>query len=185
MSTFSGSDRRIGFVTSGPAFMHVRETFPTAPVLKLGFSCPPPLDKIRAFAGQVDTLVVVEETEPLLETEIRAAGLEVHGKDLLPRFGELAPGVLRPAIKPLLGEPYEVPKRPQSRRVPPPADHVRLLPASRPLLRPLPHPQPQHHRRHRLLHPRRRPSLERAGYLHLHGRLAEHGPRHGQGARRI
>ena len=26
--SFAGSDRRIGFVTSGPAFMHVRETFP-------------------------------------------------------------------------------------------------------------------------------------------------------------
>ena len=109
-TVFSGDDRRIGFVTSGPAFMHVRETFPGAPVLKLGFSCPPPLEKIRAFAGQVDTLVVVEETEPLLETEIRAAGLAVRGKDVLPRFGELAPSVLRPAIKPLLGEPYQVPK---------------------------------------------------------------------------
>ncbi|MFO1421305.1 MAG: thiamine pyrophosphate-dependent enzyme [Candidatus Competibacteraceae bacterium] len=110
-----GGDRRIGFVTSGPAFMHVRETFPDAPVLKLGFSCPPPLDKIRAFASQVDTLLVVEETEPLLETEIRAAGLEARGKDILPRFGELAPTVLRPAIKPLLDEPYEVSKnRPQA-----------------------------------------------------------------------
>ncbi len=112
--SFVGSDRRIGFVTSGPAFMHVRETFPNAPVLKLGFSCPPPLEKIRAFASQVDTLVVVEETEPLLETEIRAAGLEVRGKDILPRWGELAPSVLRPAIKPLLGEPYQVPVHPQS-----------------------------------------------------------------------
>jgi indolepyruvate ferredoxin oxidoreductase, alpha subunit len=111
---FSGSERRIGFITSGPAFMHVRETFPNAPVLKLGFSYPPPLEKIRAFAGQVDTLVVVEETEPLLETELRAAGLAVRGKDLLPRFGELAPSVLRPAIKPLLGEPYEVSHRPQA-----------------------------------------------------------------------
>ncbi|MFO1371658.1 MAG: hypothetical protein U1F42_04450 [Candidatus Competibacteraceae bacterium] len=74
-------------------------------MLKLGFSCPPPLEKIRAFASQVDTLVVVEETEPLLETEIRAAGLNVRGKDILPRFGELAPSVLRPAIKSLLGEP--------------------------------------------------------------------------------
>ncbi|MCB1768076.1 MAG: indolepyruvate ferredoxin oxidoreductase, partial [Candidatus Competibacteraceae bacterium] len=71
--SFAGSDRRIGFVTSGPAFMHVRETFPNAPVLKLGFSCPPPLEKIRAFAGQVDTLVEVEEIEPVLETESRAA----------------------------------------------------------------------------------------------------------------
>ncbi|MBK7982961.1 MAG: 4Fe-4S dicluster domain-containing protein [Candidatus Competibacteraceae bacterium] len=107
----TGGDRRIGFITSGPAFMHVRETFPNAPVLKLGFSHPAPLDKIRAFASQVDTLVVVEETEPLLETEIRAAGLEVHGKNILPRFGELAPGVLRPAIKAFLGEPHEVAAR--------------------------------------------------------------------------
>ncbi|HPF59559.1 MAG TPA: thiamine pyrophosphate-dependent enzyme [Candidatus Competibacteraceae bacterium] len=111
---FKGSDRRIGFVTSGPAFMHVRETFPDAPVFKLGFSHPAPLDRIRAFAGDVDTVAVVEETEPLLETELRAAGLNVRGKDVLPRFGELAPSVLRPAIKPLLGEPYEVPARPQS-----------------------------------------------------------------------
>jgi len=38
----------------------------------------------------------------------------VRGKDVLPRFGELAPSVLRPAIKPLLGEPYEIPARSQS-----------------------------------------------------------------------
>ena len=111
---FAGSDHRIGFVTSGPAFMHVRETFPNAPVLKIGFSHPAPLAKIRAFAGVVETLVVVEETEPLLETEIRAAGIAVRGKDLLPRFGELAPGALRPAIKPLLGEPYAIPNHAQA-----------------------------------------------------------------------
>ena len=113
-AVFPGGDRRIGFVTSGPAFMHVREAFPNAPVLKLGFSCPAPLDKIRAFAATVDTLVVVEETEPLLETEIRAAGIAVQGKELLPRCGELAPSVLRPAIKPLLGEPYAVPSGAQT-----------------------------------------------------------------------
>ncbi|MBE2295058.1 MAG: 4Fe-4S dicluster domain-containing protein [Phycisphaerales bacterium] len=116
----TGSDRRIGFITSGPAFMHVRETFPNAPVLKLGLSHPAPLDKIRSFASQVDTLVVVEETEPLLETEIRAAGLEVHGKDILPRFGELAPSVLRPAIKALLGETHETATRSQAELFPRP-----------------------------------------------------------------
>ena len=117
---FTGSDHRIGFVTSGPAFMHVREAFPNAPVLKIGFSHPAPLAKIRAFAGTVDTLVVVEETEPLLETEIRAAGIDVRGKDLLPRFGELAPGVLRPSIKPLLGEPYALPNHLQANLFPRP-----------------------------------------------------------------
>jgi len=99
-----GSDRRLGFVTSGPAFMHVREAFPDMPVLKLGMSYPLPLEKIREFSATVDKLIVVEETEPLLETELRAAGLAVHGKDVLPRIGELSPTVLRPRIARLLGE---------------------------------------------------------------------------------
>jgi indolepyruvate ferredoxin oxidoreductase alpha subunit len=101
----SGTDRRVGFVSSGPAWMHVRESFPDAPVLKLGFSCPVPLDKIRAFAATIDQLVVVEEVEPLVENELKAAGIECHGKDILPRQGELAPNVLKPAIARLLGEP--------------------------------------------------------------------------------
>jgi indolepyruvate ferredoxin oxidoreductase alpha subunit len=98
-----GSDPVVGFVASGLAFMHVREAFPDAPVLKLGLSCPPPLERIRALAARVQHLVVVEETEPLLENEIKAAGIPCHGKDVLPRLGELAPDVLRPAIARLLG----------------------------------------------------------------------------------
>lgn len=93
-----GDDRRRGFVTSGPAFLHVREAYPDAPVLKLGFSYPLPLARIRAFAAEVDELIVVEETEPLIETELRAAGLAVTGKERLPRIGELSPGVLRRAL---------------------------------------------------------------------------------------
>jgi len=101
----SGTDRRVGFVTSGPAYMHVRESFPNAPVLKLGFSCPVPIEKIRAFAATVDQLVVAEEVEPLVENELKAQGVACHGKDILPRQGELAPIVLKPAIARLLGEP--------------------------------------------------------------------------------
>ncbi len=92
-------DRRYGFVTSGPTYMHVREAFPDAPVFKLGMSYPLPVDSVRKFAAEVDTLVVVEETEPLLETELKAAGIACRGKDVLPRSGELAPEVLRPALK--------------------------------------------------------------------------------------
>lgn len=99
----AGSDRSVGFVTSGPAYMHVKEAFPDAPVLKLGLSCPWPVDKLRAFAAGCDKLVVVEETEPLLETEIKAAGIACHGKDVLPKLGELAPQVLKPAVDYLLG----------------------------------------------------------------------------------
>jgi len=100
----AGSDRRIGFVTAGPAYMHVREAFPDAPVLKLGFSYPLPLARIRELAAQVDTLLVVEETEPLVEQEIRAAGIACIGKDVLPRLGELSPEVLRRGVARLRGE---------------------------------------------------------------------------------
>ena len=101
----NGKDKRVGFVASGPAWMHVRESFPDAPTLKLGLSCPVPIEKIRAFAATVDKLVVVEEVEPLVETELKAAGISCHGKDILPCQGELAPNVLKPAIAKLLGEP--------------------------------------------------------------------------------
>lgn len=100
----SGSDRRVGFVTSGPAYMHVREAFPDAPVLKLGLSHPAPMNRVRELADQVDTLVVVEETEQLLETEIRAAGIPARGKDLLPAAGELPPYILRKHLAPLFPE---------------------------------------------------------------------------------
>lgn len=101
----AGSDRRLGFIASGPAYMHVRESFPDAPVLKLGFSHPAPFELCREFAAQVERVVVVEEVEPLLETELKAQGIALHGKDILPLQGELAPQVLRPAVARLLGEP--------------------------------------------------------------------------------
>jgi indolepyruvate ferredoxin oxidoreductase alpha subunit len=97
-----GTDRRVGFIASGPAYMHVKEAFPNAPVLKLGFSHPFPRQLAQELAGLADTLVVAEETEPLLETELKAAGIPVRGKDLLPAFGELPPHILRRHLSALL-----------------------------------------------------------------------------------
>ena len=100
-----GSDRRVGFITSGPTYMHVRESFPAAPVFKLGLSFPLPFDSLRRFAAGCERVVVVEEVEPLIETELQAQGIAVTGKQILPLSGELSPQVLRPAIARLLGEP--------------------------------------------------------------------------------
>lgn len=102
-----GSDKRLGFVTSGPAYLHVKGTFPDAPVFKMGFSYPVPIEAIRAFGETVDKLIVVEETEPLVETELLAAGVAVHGKDILPRTGELSPAIIENPIKAFLGEEVE------------------------------------------------------------------------------
>ena len=48
--------------------------------------------------------MVGEEVEPLIETELKARGLKVIGKEILPLQGELSPNVLKPAIARLLGE---------------------------------------------------------------------------------
>lgn len=100
--SISSDDASIGFITSGPTFYHVREAFPNAPVFKLGMSCPLPLDSLRAFSESVDKVVIVEEVEPLVETEMKAAGIEVIGKDMLPVIGELSPNVLRKALASLI-----------------------------------------------------------------------------------
>jgi indolepyruvate ferredoxin oxidoreductase alpha subunit len=116
----AGSDRSVGFVASGPAYMHVKEAFPDAPVLKLGLSYPWPPEKMRELAAMCDTLVVVEETEKLLETEIRAAGIACHGKDMLPSIGELSPQVLTPPSTACWASrcrrPRPPPRRPRSSR---------------------------------------------------------------------
>ena len=114
---FEGSDTRIGLLTSGPTALHAQESFPDSPVLKLGMSYPLPFDKIREFASGVDQLVVVEEVEPLIETELKAAGIQVIGKEILPRQGELSPNVLRPAIARLLGEPEPETVEPEAEAV--------------------------------------------------------------------
>ena len=88
-------DRRVGVVTGGIAFHYVREALPDASVLRLGFSFPLPLRRIREFAAAVDRLFVVEELEPVVEDALRATGLRVEGKAYFPRTGELTPDLVR------------------------------------------------------------------------------------------
>ncbi len=88
----------LGIVTCGAAYQYVREACPEASVLKLGFTYPVSTALIREFAGKVKELVVVEELEPLLEEHIRGIGLEVKGKELFTRFGELSTEIIRKGL---------------------------------------------------------------------------------------
>jgi indolepyruvate ferredoxin oxidoreductase alpha subunit len=94
---FPGSGE-VGVVTSGVSFGYVRETIPDAPVLKLGFTHPIPIERVRRFAASVKKLVVIEELEPYLEEAIRNAGIEVSGRDLLPFTGELNLPIVEKAL---------------------------------------------------------------------------------------
>lgn len=100
-----GADRRLGFVVSGAAYHVVREAFPQASVLKLGFSHPLPLALARELAAAVEQVMVVEESEPLVETELNAAGVAVQGRKWLPAHGEITVPALERAVARMLGDP--------------------------------------------------------------------------------
>jgi indolepyruvate ferredoxin oxidoreductase alpha subunit len=114
-------DRGVGIVTSGIVYHYVREVLPEASVLKLGLSFPLPIELVRRFAGSVERLLVVEELEPVVENELRAAGLRVEGKAYCPRDGELGPDLVRrgltragllPETPPLVLDPLATASRP-------------------------------------------------------------------------
>lgn len=91
-------DTEIGIITAGVSYQYVREALPTASVLKLGMVYPLPMALIREFAARVKTLYVVEELDPFIEEQVRAAGIAVIGKEIISRCGELTPGRLRKAF---------------------------------------------------------------------------------------
>ena len=99
------NERKIGIVSSGVAYQYAKDVFgDTASYLKIGFSFPLPMEKIKAFAKEVDTLYVIEELEPFMEEQMKAAGIECIGKDKIPNKGELNPYII---AKTLLGESRE------------------------------------------------------------------------------
>lgn len=85
----------LGIITSGVAYQYAKEVFPDASILKLSLTHPIPKKMIEKFARKVKKIVVVEEGDPILETEIKAMGIKVTGKDKIPLCGELTPQVLR------------------------------------------------------------------------------------------
>ena len=92
-------DTKVGIVAAGAAYQYAREVFgDNASYLKIGFSYPLPLKKIKAFSEKVDTLYVVEELDPFMEEQIRQAGIEVRGRDCIPGIDELNPNIVAKGI---------------------------------------------------------------------------------------
>ena len=95
-------DKKIGIISAGVAYQYAKEIFEDrASYLKIGFSYPLPMEKIKDFASQVETLYVIEELEPFMEEQIKAAGISCIGKEKIPQIYELNPDILK---KVLLGE---------------------------------------------------------------------------------
>jgi indolepyruvate ferredoxin oxidoreductase alpha subunit len=102
----------LGIITSGISFQHAREAAPEASILKLGLTWPLPMRTIRDFVGAVERCVVVDEGENVLAHDLRAAGLDVRGKDEVFRFGELNVARVRRILS---GETEDEPPAPRGK----------------------------------------------------------------------
>lgn len=96
-NTVEYNDKSIGIVTHGYVYNFVKEAIPEASILKVSMY-PIPMEKIKEFAKNVDKLYVVEELDPIIESEIKAAGIEVIGKEIIPKTAELSPDIIREAF---------------------------------------------------------------------------------------
>jgi indolepyruvate ferredoxin oxidoreductase alpha subunit len=106
------NDPSIGFISSGVSCLYIKDVFPQYSFLKLGMVWPLPKKMIAEFFKRVKKVIVVEELDPFLETEIRAMGYKVwHGKDLIPSTGELSPGIIKQSLmKAVTGKSYKAPR---------------------------------------------------------------------------
>ncbi|MCR5664875.1 MAG: indolepyruvate ferredoxin oxidoreductase subunit alpha [Oscillospiraceae bacterium] len=89
----------IGVITASIAYQYAKDAFPEdASFLKLGLTNPLPMKLIREFASKVKKLYVIEELDPFMEEQIRAAGIECVGKELIGKLYELNPQLVRERV---------------------------------------------------------------------------------------
>lgn len=90
---------KVGVITASVAYQYAKEVFPEdTSFLKLGFTYPLPMNLIKDFASKVEKLYVIEELEPFMEEQIKAAGIECIGKELIPNIYELNPEIIAKSI---------------------------------------------------------------------------------------
>lgn len=86
---------RVGIITSGVCYEYVKELgLRNVKIAKLNMSFPLSKKFIEKFASGLKKIIVVEELEPIIEDFVKVAlrgrNVEVHGKDIFPRYGEFS-----------------------------------------------------------------------------------------------
>jgi indolepyruvate ferredoxin oxidoreductase alpha subunit len=86
----------IGIITSGTCYNYAHEVFgDSASYLKLGMLFPLPENKIKEFASNCRRVIVIEELDDYIESFCKKIGLDVDGKNLLPKTDEFSQDLLR------------------------------------------------------------------------------------------
>ena len=94
------NNSKIGIITHSTSYQYVKEIFgDSVNVLKLGMVNPLPVELIKKFAAGCETVVVVEELDPIIENHCKAIGINVHGKGILPICGEFSQNLIVKCFK--------------------------------------------------------------------------------------
>lgn len=100
---------KVGVVTASIAYEYAKDAFPEdTSFLKLGLTYPLPMKLIRDFASKVEKLYVIEELDPFMEEQIKAAGIECTGKELVSNMYELNPQLLKEQLFGEKAKPIDV-----------------------------------------------------------------------------
>ena len=98
-NTLEDRGSEIGIITSGCAYLYVKEVFgDSVSILKIGMPNPLPEKMIRDFAGKVRRLYVIEELDPVMENHVRSLGIPCRGKELFSPIGEFSQKTIREAF---------------------------------------------------------------------------------------
>ena len=96
INRIENNNAKIGVIVSGAAYQYAKEALgDTVSYLKLGMVHPLPVDLIRNFANMVETVYVIEELDPIIETHCNRIGVPVIGKELFPICGELSQKLIK------------------------------------------------------------------------------------------
>jgi len=99
----------LGIIASGVAFAYTKESIEKlgvkASLLKIS-TYPPPVGLIKQMLDSVKQVMIIEEMEPIVEETVSSISgiiIEIHGKDIIPRNGELDLTIVEAAIAKIAG----------------------------------------------------------------------------------
>lgn len=98
LNVIEENNSSVGIITAGNCYNYAKEAYgKTASYLKLGLINPLPKKMILDFAARHDTVIVIEELDPVIENHCRALGVNVIGKadGTLPLCGEYSEEILK------------------------------------------------------------------------------------------
>ena len=102
LNTVEYNSKKIGVITSGITYTYAKEALgENASYLKLGCVYPLPEKLIKDFAGECETVYVLEELDDYLETHCKKIGVNVIGKEAFTLLGEYSQGLIKKVV---LGE---------------------------------------------------------------------------------